>query len=139
MFSARSAGGVVRVKALQCSGYRNLKGRVELRSPLAVIVGENNAGKSNVIDALRTALEPEAGPRHRCWLRAEDFWQLRVGPFVPEEAYRRPIQPCEQLCAVDCPELGEFAIRRCAYFLVVASGLGRIIHRKIHRLLYRYL
>jgi putative ATP-dependent endonuclease of OLD family len=38
-----------------------------------VVVGENNAGKSNVVDALRTVLEPEAGPRARCWLREEDF------------------------------------------------------------------
>jgi len=61
------------VKALHAKGYRNLDTTVGLCSPLAVLVGENNAGKSNVIDALRTVLEPEAGPRHRCWLRPEDF------------------------------------------------------------------
>lgn len=58
---------------LHAKGYRNLDTTVELCCPLAVLVGENNAGKSNVIDALRTVLEPEAGPRHRCWLRLEDF------------------------------------------------------------------
>ncbi|HTD08810.1 MAG TPA: AAA family ATPase [Solirubrobacteraceae bacterium] len=63
----------MQVRALHSRGYRNLEGTVELCSPLAVLVGENNAGKSNVVDALRTVLEPEAGPRHRCWLRAEDF------------------------------------------------------------------
>jgi putative ATP-dependent endonuclease of OLD family len=73
MFCADQQGGSVRVKALESKGYRNLDGRVEVCSPLAVLVGENNAGKSNVIDALRTMLEPEAGPRHRWWLRPEDF------------------------------------------------------------------
>lgn len=63
----------MQVKALHAKGYRNLDTTVGLCSPLAVLVGENNAGKSNVIDALRTVLEPEAGPRHRCWLRPEDF------------------------------------------------------------------
>jgi putative ATP-dependent endonuclease of OLD family len=63
----------LQVKALHANGYRNLDTTVGLCSPLAVLVGENNAGKSNVIDGLRTVLEPEAGPRHRCWLRPEDF------------------------------------------------------------------
>jgi putative ATP-dependent endonuclease of OLD family len=61
------------VSALRAKGYRNLDTMIELCHPLAVLVGENNAGKSNVIDALRTVLEPEAGPRGRCWLREEDF------------------------------------------------------------------
>lgn len=69
----------MQVKALHAKGYRNLDTTVELSRPLAVLVGENNAGKSNVIDALRTVLEPEAGPRHRCWLRAEDFTHDRRG------------------------------------------------------------
>jgi predicted ATP-dependent endonuclease of OLD family len=63
----------LQVKALHAKGYRNLDTTVGLCSPLAVLVGENNAGKSNVIDGLRTVLEQEAGPRHRSWLRPEDF------------------------------------------------------------------
>lgn len=61
------------ISALRAEGYRNLTGTIKLCQPLAVIVGENNAGKSNIVDALRTVLEPEAGPRARCWLREEDF------------------------------------------------------------------
>jgi putative ATP-dependent endonuclease of the OLD family len=34
-----------------------------LCEPLAVVIGEYNAGKSNLIDALRLLFEPEAGPR----------------------------------------------------------------------------
>lgn len=63
----------MQVTALHTKGYRNLDTTVALCAPLAVLIGENNTGKSNVIDALRTLLEPEAGPRHRCWLRPEDF------------------------------------------------------------------
>jgi len=61
------------VATLNASGYRNLDGPIRLAAPLAVIVGENNVGKSNVIDALRTVLEPENPARGRCWLRPEDF------------------------------------------------------------------
>ncbi len=63
----------VHVTALRAVDFRNLNTTIELCHPLAVVVGENNAGKSNVIDALRTVLEPEAGPRARHWLREEDF------------------------------------------------------------------
>lgn len=73
------------VSALRATGYRNLEGTVELCSPLAVLVGENNAGKSNVIDALRTVLEPEAGPRSRRWLRAEDFTHDGHGNLTADE------------------------------------------------------
>jgi putative ATP-dependent endonuclease of the OLD family len=70
---------------LRATGYRNLNTTVGLCKPLAVIVGENNAGKSNVIDALRTVLEPEVGPRARCWLREEDFAHDGHGTRVADE------------------------------------------------------
>ena len=49
---------MMHVTALRAVGFRNFDTTVELCDPLAVLVGENNAGKSNVIDALRTVLEP---------------------------------------------------------------------------------
>jgi putative ATP-dependent endonuclease of OLD family len=63
----------MRITSLSAKGYRNLDGIYVLPAPLAVLVGENNAGKSNVIDALRIVLEPESepGPGGRLW--AEDF------------------------------------------------------------------
>jgi putative ATP-dependent endonuclease of OLD family len=73
------------VSALRASGYRNLDTTVGLRGPLAVVVGENNAGKSNVIDALRTVLEPEAGPRARCWVQEEDFAHDGRGNRIADE------------------------------------------------------
>lgn len=59
--------------SLVATGYRNLDGVYPLCHPLAILVGENNVGKSNVVDALRSVLEPEAGPRGRAWLTADDF------------------------------------------------------------------
>jgi putative ATP-dependent endonuclease of OLD family len=61
------------ISAIRATGYRNLAGAVPLSTPLAILVGENNAGKSNVIDAIRTVLEPDAGPHARHWLREDDF------------------------------------------------------------------
>lgn len=76
---------MVYVSALRAANYRNLDTTVGLCHPLAVLVGENNAGKSNVVDALRTVLEPEAGPRGRRWLREEDFAHDGFGVRVADE------------------------------------------------------
>lgn len=73
------------VSAFRASNYRNLDGTFELCHPLAVLVGENNAGKSNIIDGLRTVLEPEAGPRSRRWLRPEDFTHDGYGNRIADE------------------------------------------------------
>ena len=73
------------VTALRAAGFRNVNTTIELCHPLALLVGENNAGKSNVIDALRTVLEPEAGPRARRWLREEDFAHDGHGNRVADE------------------------------------------------------
>jgi len=73
------------VAALIASGYRNLEGEYPLCHPLAVLVGENNAGKSNVVDALRTVLEAEGGPRARCWLRPDDFAHDGYGTWITDE------------------------------------------------------
>jgi AAA15 family ATPase/GTPase len=46
------------VSSIECSGFRNLHETIEIAHPLAVLVGPNNAGKSNVVDALRMVLTP---------------------------------------------------------------------------------
>jgi len=75
----------VYVSALRATNYRNLDTTIGLCHPLAVVVGENNAGKSNVIDGLWTVLEPEAGPRGRRWLREEDFAHDGYGARLADE------------------------------------------------------
>lgn len=81
----RSTRTVLRVhlSRLEFDGYRNLDEPVHLSHPLSVIVGENNTGKSNVIDALRMTLLPLTGWPLRP--RREDFAHAGTGtPTVAE-------------------------------------------------------
>jgi predicted ATPase len=66
------------VATLIASGYRNLDGEYPLCYPLTVLVGENNAGKSNIIDGLRTVLEPEGGPHARARSLAHTLAAMRT-------------------------------------------------------------
>lgn len=110
-------GELVYVSAIRATGYRNLDATVGLCHPLAVIVGENNAGKSNVIDALRTVLEPEAGPRARCWLQEEDFAHdghgTRIADELELEVHLSALSKAEQARMVTClaPQEGEGAAK----------------------------
>jgi len=100
------------VAALIASGYRNLEGEYPLCHPLAVLVGENNAGKSNVVDALRTVLEAEGGPWARCWLRPDDFahdgFGTRITDDLELEVRLAELTEIEQARMVTClsPSLG---------------------------------
>lgn len=63
---------------------------VEPQPDLTVLVGENNAGKSNVIDALRLATVPLTGRRSR-YFEVEDLTRgatarLRLLPSSPDSA-----------------------------------------------------
>lgn len=61
------------VDSLTFKDFRNLGGRVQLAWPVAVLVGANNTGKSNIVDALRMVLTPQAGYRERLGLERDDF------------------------------------------------------------------
>lgn len=105
------------VSAVIAHDFRNLEGRIPLCDPLAVIVGENNSGKSNVIDALRLLFESEAGPRSRRWVNEEDFRHdgrgNRVADSFEIEAELRGLTDEEQARMVTClaPSLGGAAAR----------------------------
>ena len=73
------------VSALHVTGFRNLNGRIPLCSPLAVLLGENNSGKSSVIDALRLLFSPEAGPKARLWIGPQDFRHDGAGTRTADE------------------------------------------------------
>jgi putative ATP-dependent endonuclease of the OLD family len=75
----------MQITALEATGFRNLDGSYGLPAPLAVVVGENNAGKSNLIDALRTVLEPENPARGRSWLGPDDFTHDGAGTPLTDE------------------------------------------------------
>lgn len=102
----------MRIAAIHAVGFRNLDGRVPLSAPLAVLVGENNAGKSNVIDACRLLFEPEAGPRSRRWITADDFTHDASGVRLVDEfeleAELADLSVDEQARMVTClaPSLG---------------------------------
>jgi putative ATP-dependent endonuclease of OLD family len=61
------------IERLELSGFRNLNAAVDFQPGLTVLVGENNIGKTNVIDALRLVLSAQNGPREQLWVRHEDF------------------------------------------------------------------
>lgn len=58
---------------LKLAGFRNLDCEVSLCPGFAVLTGENNAGKTNVIDAIRMLLAAEAGRAEQLAPSASDF------------------------------------------------------------------
>lgn len=60
---------------LALSGFRNLDCEVSFCPGFAMLTGENNAGKTNVIDALRILLAAEAGPSEQLPPTERDFAQ----------------------------------------------------------------
>ncbi len=68
------------VSRLEVKNFRNFR-RLDLAlEPSVVIVGENQTGKSNLLQALRLVLDPSL-PDSRRVLRAEDFWDGLESPF----------------------------------------------------------
>ena len=95
------------------SKFRNLDCEVNLPYPLAIVLGENNAGKSNLIDAIRILLAPRAGPRFRRWITSDDFAHDGRGIPVTDvfelEAIFGGLGENEQARMVTClaPSLGD--------------------------------
>lgn len=56
--------------------FRNLKDvTVNLRSGLNVLVGRNNAGKTNIFKAIRQAIGPVGARAESIWLERDDFYR----------------------------------------------------------------
>lgn len=63
------------LRSLSIRGFRSCYDTtIDFRSVLTLIVGENNAGKSNVIDALRLATSPLSRRRTRYFEREDKSW-----------------------------------------------------------------
>lgn len=105
------------ITALVATGFRNLDGHIPLCAPLAVLLGENNSGKSSVIDALRLLFAPEAGPRSRLWITKDDFHHepdgTRTVDVLELEAQLTGLSDDEQSRMVTClsPSLGPATAR----------------------------
>ena len=63
----------MQLTSVRLQGFRNLNCSINLCGPLSLIVGENNSGKSNLIDAIRLVLRALAYPSHQLWVTPEDF------------------------------------------------------------------
>jgi predicted ATP-dependent endonuclease of OLD family len=65
----------MRLKSLRVQNFRSLKA-LEIELPqVCAIVGPNNSGNSNILQAVRRVLAPEYGPRARDFI--EDGVYLR--------------------------------------------------------------
>jgi putative ATP-dependent endonuclease of OLD family len=70
------------LREVQISGFRSCEDlTVPFRQGVTLLVGENNAGKSNVIEALRLATTPLSGRRTR-YFEASDVTRGREDPIV---------------------------------------------------------
>ena len=79
-----------------------LEVEVQLRPTLTLLVGENNAGKSNIIEALRLATLPLSGRRTR-YFEADDLTRGEAGPveLTAEFAGLSPYQRGQYMGALD--------------------------------------
>ena len=79
-----------------------LEVEVQLRPTLTLLVGENNAGKSNIIEALRLATLPLSGRRTR-YFEADDLTRGEAGPveLTAEFAGLSPYQRGQYIGALD--------------------------------------
>jgi putative ATP-dependent endonuclease of OLD family len=75
----------MRLTEIKLKGFRNLSTTVAISHPLALIVGENNVGKSNVVDAIRLALLCETGQADNRCIQPEDFAHEGTGQPVVDE------------------------------------------------------
>jgi putative ATP-dependent endonuclease of OLD family len=118
----------MRLASVRSKDFRNLSEAVDLDHPLAVVVGENNAGKSNLIDAIRLLTVPQAGPRHRLWLSDKDFAHDGRGEPVVDtfelEAVFADLSAEEETRMVTClaPSLGDGMARLRTRVALEPSG-----------------
>lgn len=74
----------MRIDRLQITNFRNFKALDVRLGAHAVVVGENRAGKSNLLHALRLVLDPSLPDTAR-QLREEDFWDGLARPLSAED------------------------------------------------------
>src|SRR5271169_1911211 len=61
---------------VEIKNFRSLKElRVDLQSGLNVLVGRNNTGKTNLLQAIRHAVGPSASRSDALWLERDDFYK----------------------------------------------------------------
>lgn len=120
----------MRLAGIKATGFRNLSGFVPVHSGVAVVVGENNAGKSNLIDACRLLFEPETGPAGRLWITEDDFAHDGHGHRVTDtfelEAEFADLDEADQARMVTCLAPSRGPDRACVRLRASLSGNGKI-------------
>ena len=74
----------MRITSLDISGFRGLETMVEFAAPLALVVGANNAGKTSIIDALRSIFVPFSEGLGNRWITPSDFTRVAEGTASKE-------------------------------------------------------
>lgn len=69
---------------MELRGYRGLHCDVEINSPLSILAGANNAGKSTLIDAIRTVTHGYTDARAGAPVRPSDFPHSDDGTLVAD-------------------------------------------------------
>lgn len=74
---------------VEAAGFRSLRETViDLRPEVTVLVGENNGGKTNVIDAVQLLIDPLEEGRSRRWWSRDDLADGHAGPVALTGVYR---------------------------------------------------
>jgi putative ATP-dependent endonuclease of OLD family len=69
--------------AVDIRNFRSFEAlRIELQPGLNVLVGRNNTGKTNLLEAIRHALGPSASRGDALWLERDDFYRLSATDTV---------------------------------------------------------
>jgi putative ATP-dependent endonuclease of OLD family len=85
---ASSPGPGMYLRSVQIENYRSCyKTCVDLQPGVTVLVGENNSGKSNVVEALRLALSPLGGRRTRYFDPADFAHGREAEPITIKVAF----------------------------------------------------
>lgn len=78
----------MRLKTIYAENFRNLKSAtVDLQQGLNVLVGPNNAGKTNLFDAIRHALGSSSSQPENLWLEEEDIYRSTNGEPISDPIY----------------------------------------------------
>ncbi len=71
---------------VEVTNFRSLKNlTASLRPGLNVLVGRNNTGKTNLLDAIRHAIGPAGARGEALWLSRDDFYRASGANAKPAE------------------------------------------------------
>lgn len=101
----------MRLARLESSGFRNLDGSIEFPASTTLLVGPNNAGKTNVIDAIRLITPPRSDSPFQRRVTLDDFRHDELGVRDADAfeltATFEDLTPAETIAMTSCLVGGE--------------------------------